>query len=61
MSGVQYLTDDEGNKKAVVIDLEQWSDLWEDIEDIMYVRSHANEPRHAWADIDKNENGSIPD
>ena len=48
MGGVQYLTDDEGNKRAVVIDLEQCAD----IEDIMYVRAHDHEARHAWADID---------
>jgi hypothetical protein len=61
MTGIQYLTDAEGHKKAVVIDLEEWSDLWEDIEDIMYVRAHAQEERHPWPDIHKSDNGNVPD
>ncbi|HEY3875927.1 MAG TPA: hypothetical protein VGM92_10650 [Candidatus Kapabacteria bacterium] len=61
MEGIQYITDDDGTRKAVVIDLTKWSDLWEDFEDILYVRSHANEARHPWSEIDNNENGSIPD
>jgi len=61
MEGVQYITDDDGMRKAVVIDLEQWADLWEDIEDIMYVRAHSDETRHPWAEIDKDQNGSVPD
>jgi hypothetical protein len=61
MEGVQYITDDEGSRKAVVIDLEKWADLWEDIEDIMYVRAHSDETRYPWAEIDKDQNGNILD
>jgi len=61
MEGIQYITDDDGTRKAVVLDLDRWADLWEDIEDILYVRSHSGEERHPWSEINSNENGSIPD
>jgi hypothetical protein len=28
MDGIQYIINEEGQKKAVVIDLEKWGDLW---------------------------------
>ncbi|NCO74200.1 MAG: hypothetical protein GW856_02915 [Cyanobacteria bacterium] len=28
MDGIQYLINENGEKKAVVIDLEKWGDLW---------------------------------
>ena len=30
MKGIQYIIDDQGNKTAVVIDLKQWGNLWEE-------------------------------
>lgn len=33
MKGVRYMVDDDGRKSAVVIDLKQWGELWEDIHD----------------------------
>lgn len=31
MKGIQCLRDDTGKKTAVVIDLEEWGELWDDI------------------------------
>ncbi len=39
MKGIQYLVDDTGKKTAVVIDLQQWGELWEDFQDILVSRS----------------------
>ena len=30
MKGIQFVVDEAGNKKAVLIDLEEWGELWED-------------------------------
>ena len=34
MKGVQFVIDDSGKKKAVLIDLEEWGELWEDFYDL---------------------------
>jgi hypothetical protein len=38
MKGIQYLIDDKGKKTAVVIDLQQWGELWEDFQNILVSR-----------------------
>jgi hypothetical protein len=42
--GVQFLTDTEGRKVAVLLDLEEWGELWEDIYDNMLAYERAGEP-----------------
>ncbi len=56
MNGVQYIIDEKGQKKAVVIDLEAFSDLWEDIHDLLVIESRKNEPRSKWSDVKKRLN-----
>ena len=43
MTGVQFIIDEKGEKKAAVIDLETHKALWEDIEDVLVSRSRRNE------------------
>ncbi|MGA8431876.1 MAG: hypothetical protein WB729_18775 [Candidatus Sulfotelmatobacter sp.] len=45
MTGIQFITDEEGQKKAVVIDLKKHKALWEDIEDVLVSRSRRHEKR----------------
>jgi hypothetical protein len=45
MTGIQFITDGTGQKKAVVIDLKKHKALWEDIEDILVSRSRRYEKR----------------
>jgi hypothetical protein len=45
MTGIQFITDEAGQKKAVVIDLKKHKALWEDIEDILVSRSRRHEKR----------------
>ena len=33
--GVQFVTDSDGQKVAVLLDLKEWGELWEDIYDNM--------------------------
>ena len=43
MSGIQFLTDEKGNKTAAVIDLKVHKALWEDLQDILVSRSRRME------------------
>ena len=45
MEGIQYVTNDEGQKIAVMIDLRKYGEVWEDFYDILTARARANEPR----------------
>ena len=42
--GVQFVTDTEGRKVAVLLDLEEWGELWEDIYDNILAGERADEP-----------------
>ena len=45
MKGVQYVVDDRGAKRAVVIDLRTHAELWEDFCDRALAESRRSEPR----------------
>lgn len=44
VKGVQFVTDSEGHKVAVLLDLKEWGELWEDIYDNMIADERAGEP-----------------
>ena len=44
VKGVQFVTDTEGRKVAVLLDLEEWGEVWEDIYDNMLAAERADEP-----------------
>ncbi|MGD0360001.1 MAG: hypothetical protein ABSC93_03980 [Bryobacteraceae bacterium] len=45
MTGIQYATDEKGRKVAVQIDLKEYRELWEDIQDVLVSRSRRHEKR----------------
>ena len=47
MSGIEHLTNERGEKKAVVIDLQKHARLWEDFYDTLAVRSRQGDPRES--------------
>ncbi len=47
MSGIEFVVDDKGTKKAVVIDLKKYGDIWEDFYDTLVARQRAHEPRES--------------
>ena len=53
MRGIQYITDDRGRRKAVVIDLEKHGELWEDFYDSLIARKRASEPRESLNSVKK--------
>ncbi len=51
LKGVQFIIDDAGKKTAVVLSLEEWGELWEDIYDILVSESRRDEPTVSWEDL----------
>lgn len=51
MKGVQFVTDDRGKKTAVLIDLKEWGEIWEDFYDILVSESRKNESTISWEDL----------
>jgi hypothetical protein len=51
MKGIQFVVDDTGKKNAVLIDLSEWGELWEDIYDVLLAQSRKDEPTVDWEDL----------
>lgn len=51
MQGINYVTDESGEKVAVLISLKKHKELWEDFYDLMIAELRAQEPRTAWKDV----------
>jgi len=47
MRGVQYLVNERGQRRAVVIDLKKQGELWEDFYDRALAESRRDEPRES--------------
>lgn len=48
LKGVQYVIDGAGKRTAVLISLEEWGELWEDIYDVLVSQARKDEPTVAW-------------
>jgi hypothetical protein len=51
MKGINFVINEKGEKKAVLIDLEEWGELWEDFSDILVSRSRENESEISWDEL----------
>jgi hypothetical protein len=51
MKGVQFVTNDKGKKTAVLVDLEEWGEIWEDFYDILVSESRKHEPTVSWEEL----------
>ncbi|MFZ5806488.1 MAG: hypothetical protein ACOY3I_04725 [Verrucomicrobiota bacterium] len=47
MSGIDFVIDTRGSKKAVVIDLKKYGKIWEDFYDVLVAQSRKHEPRES--------------
>ncbi len=45
MKGVSYITDEKNTRKAVIIDLDRYGELWEDFYDFLTASKRKNEPK----------------
>ncbi|NJO41355.1 MAG: hypothetical protein HC769_06430 [Cyanobacteria bacterium CRU_2_1] len=51
MQGIQFLIDANGQKTAVVIDLKEYGELWEDFYDVIVAHSRQDEPRESLEEV----------
>ncbi|OPX21596.1 MAG: hypothetical protein B1H03_06315 [Planctomycetales bacterium 4484_113] len=49
--GIKFIVDDKGKKTAVIIDLEKYGELWEDIYDYIICLERENEPRETLEEV----------
>ena len=47
MDGIKYITNEKGEKTAVIIDLTTCNELWEDFFDNVLANERENEPRES--------------
>ncbi|HEY71685.1 MAG TPA: hypothetical protein G4N99_00245 [Thermoflexia bacterium] len=47
LEGIQFVTNTAGEKTAVLINLKQYDELWEDFYDGLVARQRADEPRES--------------
>jgi len=47
LKGIQFVMDSSGKKTAVIIDLKQHGELWEDFYDAITAHRRRNEPRES--------------
>jgi len=53
MEGIQFLTNDNGERVAVQIDLRKHGDVWEDLYDSLTARKRSKEPRESLDSVKK--------
>jgi PHD/YefM family antitoxin component YafN of YafNO toxin-antitoxin module len=51
MKGIQFVTDERGQKTAVLIDLKTYGELWEDFYDSLIAAQRVDEPRETLAEV----------
>lgn len=60
MKGVQFVVDDEGKQQAVLINLNENRELWEDFFDAAVAESRAEEPREPLSEVKRRILGETP-
>ena len=53
VKGVEFIVDDEGKTKAVLIDLKKHREVWEDFYDTLRVKERESEPRESLEEVKK--------
>ncbi|WP_017292471.1 hypothetical protein [Geminocystis herdmanii] len=62
MDGIQYIINEEGEKKAVIIDLEKWGNLWQELsEKILKSSDQIEEKKREWHDFIEQTYGCLAD
>lgn len=50
---IAYIVDKKGKKTAVVVPIEKYEELIEDLEDLAVIASRKNEPTYDWEELKK--------
>ncbi len=53
MSGINYVTNEDGKRVAVMIDLKKYGELWEDFSDTLVAKQREKEPRESLESVKK--------
>ncbi len=53
IQGIQYIVEDQGKKKSVILELERWGEYWEDFYDVLVSESRRDEPNISWEKLKK--------
>ena len=53
LRGVDFVVDEDGQKKAVIINLKQHRVLWEDCYDTLLAQERQNDPRETFDEVRK--------
>lgn len=53
MSGINYVTNEKGERVAVMIDLKKYGELWEDFSDTLVAKQREKEPRESLESVKK--------
>ena len=53
MNGINYVTNENGERVAVMIDLKKYGELWEDFSDILVAKQREKEPRESLESVKK--------
>jgi hypothetical protein len=53
VKGVEFVLDESGHKKAVLIDLKEHKEIWEDFYDTLLVKERQAEPRETFKEVKK--------
>ncbi|WP_254173651.1 hypothetical protein [Planktothrix pseudagardhii] len=51
MKGIQFVVNDAGEKQAVLIDLTEWGELWEDFYDLLVAHARQDEEEVSWEEL----------
>ena len=51
MKGIQFVVNESGQKTAVLIDLQQWGELWEDFYDVLVSQNRQEESEVSWEEL----------
>ncbi len=60
LKGVQYVTDGTGKRMAVLISLDEWGELWEDIYDVLVSQARKDEPSVPWETLKAEMMSEVP-
>ena len=53
VKGIEFVIDDDGRKKAVLIDLKKHGEIWEDFYDTLRVKERESEQRESLKEVKK--------
>jgi hypothetical protein len=60
MKGVQFVVDEDGKQKAVLIDLTVHGEMWEDFYDAVIAKQRESEPFESWDEVKRKVLGDEP-